>query len=284
MNALTYKQRVLLLDKKGGELSLRHQCDILDINRSSLYYKCVEPSTYDIALEKAVRCQHLKTPFYGHIKTTKALQKMGFDVGWKKVRSLRNQFGIKAIYCKPNLSKARREHTHYPYLLKGLEINRVNQVWSTDITYIKIKGKGWIYLVAVIDWYSRYILSFEVSITLENIFCISSLENALSIGSPQIFNVDQGCQFTSDDFLNVLKNNGISISMDSKGRALDNIRCERFWRSVKYEEVYLKEYETVEEARLAIQEYILFYNHERIHQSLNYFTPYEVYHGLKILN
>jgi putative transposase len=137
--------------------------------------------------------------------------------------------------------------------------------------------------VAVIDWYSRYILSFEVSITLENIFCISALENALSIGIPEIFNMDQGCQFTSDDFLNVLENMSVCISMDSKGRALDNIRCERFWRSVKYEEVYLREYETVEEARGAIKEYILFYNHERIHQSLDYFTPYEVYHGLKPL-
>jgi len=284
LNVLTYKEKVLLLDKEGGELSLRNQCDILEINRSSLYYKPVEPSTYDIELEKAVRYQHLKTPFYGHIKTSKALQRMGFEVGWKKVRLLRNQFGIKAIYSKPNLSKPRRENTRYPYLLKGLEINKVNQVWSTDITYIRIKGKGWVYLVAVIDWYSRYILSFEISITLENIFCISALENALLIGTAEIFNVDQDCQFTSDDFLNVLKGNGISISMDSKGRALDNIRCERFWRSVKYEEVYLKEYETVEEARQAIQEYILFYNHERIHQSLNYLTPYEVYYGLKALN
>lgn len=284
MNALPYKQRALLLDKEGGKLSLRQQCNILDINRSSLYYRPVEPSIYDIALEKAVRYQHLKTPFYGHIKTTKALQRMGFNVGWKKVRSLRNQFGIKAIYPKPNLSKPRREHIRYPYLLKGLEINRVNQVWSTDITYIRIKGKGWVYLVAVIDWYSRYILSFEISITLENIFCINSLENALAIATPEIFNVDQGSQFTSEDFINVLKNIGVRISMDSKGRALDNIRCERFWRSVKYEEVYLKEYNTVEEARRAIQEYILFYNLERIHQSLNYFTPYEVYYGLKVLN
>jgi putative transposase len=284
LNVLTYKQKVSLLDKEGGALSLRHQCDILGINRSSIYYKAVKSNIHDAALEKAVKYQHLKTPFYGHIKTSKALQKMGFEAGWKKVRSLRKQLGIKAIYPKPNFSKQREEHTHYPYLLKGLEINRVNQVWSTDITYIKIKGKGWIYLVAVIDWYSRYILSFEVSITLENIFCINALENALSIGMPKIFNMDQGCQFTSDDFLNVLKKMGVCISMDSKGRALDNIRCERFWRSVKYEEVYLREYGAVEEARGAIEGYILFYNHERIHQSLNYLTPYEVYHGLKELN
>jgi putative transposase len=156
-------------------------------------------------------------------------------------------------------------------------------VWSTDITYIKIKGKGWVYLVAVIDWYSRYILSFEISITLENIFCISSLENALAIATPEIFNIDQGSQFTSEEFLKVLKERGIRISMDSKGRALDNIRCERLWRSVNYEEVYLMEYETVEEARRAIEKYLLFYNNERIHQSLQYFTPYEVYHGLEVL-
>lgn len=183
------------MDKEGGEVSLRHQCALLDINRSSLYYNPVAPGAYAIALENAVRYQHLKTSFYGHIKTTKALQRMGFEVGWKKVRALRNQFGIKAIYPKPNLSNPRKEHSRYPYLLKGLEIKRVNQVWSTDITYIKIKGKGWVYLVAVIDWYSRYILSFEISITLENIFCISSLENALAIATPEIFNIDQGSQY-----------------------------------------------------------------------------------------
>ena len=226
---------------KESIFSLRQQCNILDINRSSLYYKPVQPSTYVIALEKAVRYQHLKTPFYGHVKTAKVLNRIGFDVGWKKVRSVRNRLGIKAIYPKPNLSKPRKEHVHYPYLLKGIDINRVNQVWSTDITYIKIRGKGWVYLVAVIDWYSRYILSFDISITLENTFCVGALQDALLIVTPEIFNTDQGSQFTSEEFLNVLKEAQVRISMDSKGRALDNIRCERFWRSVKYEEVYLKE-------------------------------------------
>ena len=269
---------------KDSIFSLRQQCNILDINRSSLYYKSVQPGTYDIALEKAVRYQHLKTPFYGHIKTVKVLKRMGFEIGWKKVRSIRNRLGIKAIYPKPNLSKPRKEHIRYPYLLKGLDINRANQVWSTDITYIRIKGKGWVYLVAVIDWYSRYILSFEISITLENAFCLRALQDALVIATPEIFNTDQGSQFTSEEFLDLLKDAGGRISMDSKGRALDNIRCERFWRSVKYEEVYLKEYETVEQAIYAIQEYIAFYNHERIHQSLEYFTPHEIYHGLQNLN
>lgn len=269
---------------KDGIFSLRQQCNILDINRSSLYYKPVQPTPYDIALENAVRYQHLKTPFYGHVKTAKVLNRLGFDVGWKKVRSIRNKLGIKAIYPKPNLSKPRKEDVRYPYLLKGIDINRANQVWSTDITYIKIKGKGWVYLVAVIDWYSRYILSFDISITLENTFCVSALQDALLIAIPEIFNTDQGSQFTSEEFLNLLKEAHVRISMDSKGRALDNIRCERFWRSVKYEEVYLKEYETVEQARQAIREYIAFYNHERIHQSLDHFTPYEIYHGLQTLN
>lgn len=284
MEAFTYKERVALLDREDSQYSMRHQCNILDINRSSLYYKPVEPSFYDIALEKALRYQHLKTPFYGHIKTAKVLQRMGFKVGWKRVRTLRKQLGISAIYPKPNLSKPRKEHPRYPYLLKGLDITRINQVWSTDITYIKIKGKGWVYLTAIIDWYSRYILTFEISITLENIFCIKALENALKLSTPEIFNIDQGSQFTSEEFLNCLRAQNIRISMDSKGRALDNIRCERFWRSLKYEDVYLKEYKTVKEAIQAIYEYILLYNQERIHQSLNYYTPYEIYYGLKTLH
>lgn len=283
MTAFTNKQRVELLDWEDSNFSIRNQCSILEINRSSLYYKPVKVSAFDIALENAIRYQHLKTPFYGHIKTREILKRMGFSVGWKKVRSIRNQLGIKAIYPKPNLSKPRKEHSRYPYLLKGLDITRINQVWSTDITYIRIKGKGWVYLTSIIDWYSRYILAYELSITLENIFCLTALDNALKISIPEIFNIDQGSQFTSEEFLNRLRELSIRISMDSKGRALDNIRCERFWRSVKYEEVYLKEYKTVEEAIQAIGEYILFYNHERIHQSLNYFTPYEIYNGLKIL-
>lgn len=282
LETLTYKQKITLLDMKDSIFSLRQQCTILDVNRSSLYYKSVQASTHDIALMQAVRYQYLKTPFYGHVKTAKALNRIGFDVGWKKVRSVRNKLGIKAIYPKPNLSKSRKEHVRYPYLLKGIDINRANQVWSTDITYIRIKGKGWVYLVAVIDWYSRYILSFDISITLENTFCVCALQDALLIATPEIFNTDQGSQFTSEEFLNLLKEAQIRISMDSIGRALDNIRCERFWRSVKYEEVYLKEYEIVEQARHGIQEYIAFYNHERIHQSLNYFTPHEIYYGLQI--
>jgi putative transposase len=234
-------------------------------------------------MEQAIGFQHQKTPFYGHMKTTQVLRRMGFEVGWKKVRSIRKYLGIRAIYPKPNLSKPRKQTNKYPYLLKGLDIVRVNHVWSTDITYIRIRGKGWIYLVAVLDWYSRYILSFEISVSLENSFCVEVLEHALKQNSPAIFNVDQGTQFTSEEFLDVLRRRSIAISMDGQGRALDNIRCERFWRSVKYEEVYLKEYETVADARQGIKEYIQFYNHERIHQSLNYYTPHEIFFGLKTL-
>lgn len=280
---MSYESKILLLDKTGAEFSLRQQCRILEINRSGIYYKPAPAGNYRIALEKAIRFQYIKTPCYGHIKTAKILERLGFEVGWKRVRLIRKELGLKTIYPKSNFSKPRKENARYPYLLKGLEIKENNQVWSTDITYINIKGKGWVYLTAIIDWYSRYILSFEISITLENIFCIKALEEALGVGTPDIFNTDQGSQFTSEEFLNVLRDGNIRISMDSKGRALDNIRCERFWRSVKYEEVYLKEYTTVDEAQKGIKEYISFYNHERIHQSLDYFTPHEIYYGLKSL-
>jgi len=283
LEPLTYKQKSDLVNPTDAEFSVRRQCEILDLNRSSLYYKKADPGPYAIALEDAVRYQHLKTPFYGHIKTTEQLKRMGFSVGWKRVRNLRKNLGIQAIYPKPNLSKPRKKDQRYPYLLKGLDIERVDQVWSTDITYIRIPNKGWLYLTAIIDWYSRYIVSYDFSISLENDFCIDALNSALKVTKPEIMNTDQGSQYTADSFLDILRRHEIKISMDSKGRALDNIRCERFWRSVKYEEVFLKEYVSVPEARKAISQYIRFYNHERIHQSLNYFTPYEVYHGIEII-
>jgi putative transposase len=209
---------------------------------------------------------------------------MGFIVNIKRVRRIRNKLKLYTIYPKPNLSKAKKEHKKYPYLLKDLKIERVNQVWSTDITYIKVKNKGWIYLVAIIDWYSRYIISHEISITMEVDFCINALNKALKIATPDIFNTDQGSQFTSHNFLEILEEREIKISMDSKGRALDNIRCERFWRSLKYEEVFLTEYNFVKDAKVSIRNYIPFYNNERIHQSLNYYTPYEIHNGKENLN
>jgi len=200
------------------------------------------------------------------------------------VRRLRKQFKIKALYPKPDLSKANKEHKKYPYLLEDISINRPNQVWSTDITFIRIKGKGWVYLVAIIDYYSRYIVAHEVSITLEVEFCISALQEALLEKKPEIFNSDQGSQFTSLEFTGVLSDQDIKISMTGKGRCLDNVLIERFWRSLKYEEVFLAEYLTVQEAKKKIAEYINFYNHERIHQSLDYYTPHEIYYGIEKLS
>jgi putative transposase len=189
--------------------------------------------------------------------------------------------GIEAIYPKPRLSVADKEHEKYPYLLSGLAINRPNQVWSADITYIRMR-RGFIYLMAVIDWYSRYVLAWETSNTLDTTFCLRALEAAMQQGQPEIFNTDQGCQFTSKDFTGALKSRKIRISMDGRGRALDNVFIERLWRSVKYEEVYLKDYVEVVDAVTGIDAYLGFYNHERPHQSLGYKTPWQVHHGLAV--
>lgn len=216
-------------------------------------------------------------PFYGTRKITEHLKVEGQAVNRKRVSRLMRLMGIEAIYQKPRTTKATPEHRKYPYLLRGLKIARPNQVWATDITYIRLR-QGFIYLVAVMDWFSRYVLSWRLSNTLENSFCIEALQDALqSAGPPDIFNSDQGSQFTSTDFTDCLKAVGVSISMDGRGRAVDNIFVERLWRSVKYEEVYLKDYQTVGEAASNLGEYFSFYDNVRLHQSLEYRTPAAVY-------
>lgn len=220
--------------------------------------------------------EYTRHPFYGTRRLTAWLKRKGHEVNIKRVRRLMRDMGIEAIYQKPNLSKAFPEHKKYPYLLKNIVIDHPDQVWSSDITYIRMKH-GFIYLTAVMDWFSRYVLSFEVSTTLDTCFCIEALEKALNISNPEIFNTDQGSQFTSEAFTGCLKSNGITISMDGKGRAFDNIFVERLWRSVKYEEVYLNDYETVKNAIVGLFRYFEFYNKERVHQALEYQTPYEVY-------
>jgi putative transposase len=279
LEQFSYEQKLAFVDRNDLELSVRKQCEILGVNRSTLYYEPKEKNPNNIEIKDAIRLAYVKYPFYGHRRVAKLLKRMGFGINSKKVRRLRKELSLRTIYPKPNLSKPKKEHKKYPYLLNGLDIARPNQVWSTDITYIRIKGKGWIYVVAVIDWFSRYILSFEISVSLDIDFCLAALRDALKMGNPEIFNSDQGSQFTSDEFIGILEKQSIRISMDSKGRALDNIRMERFWRSLKYEEVFLKEYETVKEAVAAISAYVAFYNEERIHQSLNYYTPHEIYFG-----
>ncbi len=222
--------------------------------------------------------QYIETPFYGIDKMTAWLRRQGHCVNPKRVRRLMRQMGLKAVYPrrKRGLSIPDKHHKVYPYLLSGVRIIRPDQVWSTDITYIRLY-RGWLYLAAVMDWFSRYVLSWEVSITLEPEFCVSALKEALGLGKPDIFNTDQGSQFTSTDFTKVLLGAGVQISMDGKGRVFDNIFIERLWRTVKVEEVYMRDYQTVAEARYYLGRYFEFYNNERLHQALGYQTPAEVY-------
>lgn len=220
--------------------------------------------------------QYTRYPFYGVLRMTAWLRGQGYEVTPKRVRRLLRQMGLMAIYQKPRLSQAGAGAQHYPYLLRGLRIDRADKVWSTDITYIRLR-QGFIYLVAIIDWYSRYVLSWEVAVTLDSSFCLTALERALTMGQPEIFNSDQGAQFTSLAFTRKLMMKEIRISMDGRGRALDNIFMERLWRSVKYEEVYLKDYRNVKEAIEGLRSYFEFYNRERLHQSLDYQTPESVY-------
>jgi len=227
----------------------------------------------------AIDVIYTKRPFYGVRKITKQLQKDGEIVNHKRIHRLMRILGIEAIYPKPNLSKNNFDHPVYPYLLKNRIIAAPNQVWGVDITYIRLQ-KDWLYLVAIIDWHSRYILSWELSDTMSVGFCCEALKKALLVGLPEIHNSDQGVQFTAEEYLSILKHYPtIGISMDHKGRCFDNIFTERLWRTVKYEEVYLKSYESPREARQSLQNYLHFYNNERLHQSLNYKTPSEIYFG-----
>jgi putative transposase len=222
--------------------------------------------------------EYTRHPFYGTRRMMHYLRNLGHLVNRKRVRRLYQLMRLEAIYPKRNLSKANIAHKKYPYLLRGIEINRRNQVWSTDITYIRLKH-GFVYLIAIIDWYSRFVIDWQLSTTLESDYCVEILKRALKTGKCDIFNTDQGSQFTCDDFTKVLLEHKIQISMDGKGRALDNIFVERLWRSVKYEIVFPSQWEAVQDARIGLKEYFKFYNHERLHQSLNYKTPWSVYHG-----
>lgn len=226
---------------------------------------------------KLIDQQYLKTPFYGYRRMTVYLKGLGFDVNFKRVLRLMRLIGLQAIYPKKNLSKGDHAHKIYPYLLRNYSIQRPNQVWATDITYIPLSG-GFVYLVAIIDWYSRYVLSWEVSNTMDTSFCLVALEEAFKKGKPEIFNSDQGSQFTSNEFTSRIEKAEVKVSMDGKGRVFDNIFIERLWRSVKYEEVYIKDYLSVKEAVKGLQQYFYFYNNERPHQSLKYKTPESIHY------
>jgi putative transposase len=275
---MSRSQRLAMMDREHPELSLVRQCSLLGVSRSSLYYQPVPDSAEDLELMALMDRQYLKTPFYGSRKMTAWLRSQGYQVNRKRVRRLMRAMGLQAIYRRPNTSKPAPDHQVYPYLLKGLEINRVNQVWTADITYIPM-ARGFLYLVAIMDWHSRYVLAWRLSNTLEVDFCMEALAEALSKGRPEVFNTDQGSQFTSEAFTGILLEQGIQISMDGKGRYTDNIFVERLWRSIKYEEVYLKAYGNGTEARAGIGAYLDFYNQERPHQALGYRTPGEVFEG-----
>lgn len=265
-----------LVEPENSNVSITRQCDILGLCRSSYYYKPAAESPLNLELMRIIDEQYIRTPFYGVPRMTHLLCNMGYSIGHKRIERLMRKMGIQAIYPKKNLSKANADHKKFPYLLKGLDINRPDQVWATDITYIRMKS-GFMYLVAIMDWYSRYVISWRLSNSLNTSFCIEALEEALSKRKPEIFNSDQGSQFTSNDFVSVLQNRNIKISMDGRGRAMDNIMIERLWRSVKYEEVYLKDYQFVKDVFRGISWYFKFYNNERIHQSLGYQPPATLY-------
>ena len=222
--------------------------------------------------------QYLRTPFYGVDKITEWLRRQGHAINPKRIRRLMRQMGLEAIYPRPKcgLSAANKEHKIYPYLLSNVAVIRPDQVWAADITYIRIYH-GWLYLTVIMDWFSRYVIEWELSVTLEPDFCVAALERALGQGKPEIFNTDQGSQFTSAGFITPLKTAEVKISMDGKGRAFDNIFVERLWRTVKVEEVYLRDYQTVAEGTLSLERYFAFYNHQRLHQALGYRTPAQVY-------
>jgi putative transposase len=265
-----------LVDRNHAELSIRRQCELLGVNRSSLFYKPMGESEENLQLMRLLDEQYTRTPFYGSRKMTEWLGTQGYKVNRKRISRLMEVMGIEAVYPKPKLSQPGEGHKIYPYLLRGVTVDRPDQVWSTDITYIRM-GQGFVYLVAVMDWYSRYVLSWSLSLTMEIDFCIEALRSALRRGRPEIFNSDQGSQFTSEKFTDELAVKDIAISMDGRGRCMDNIFIERLWRSLKYEEVYLKDYESVKEARTGIDRYLRFYNQERLHQSLDYRTPVAIY-------
>ena len=266
-----------MIDKNSKEISIIAQCSLMGLNRSSYYHATKIKEHDEKLIDEIVKIQE-EIPTYGHRRVTKELQNRGFNVGKKSVKKLRAMLGLKTIYTAPKTTQRNYAHKVYPYLLRELEINKVNQVWSTDITYIPTP-KGFIYLTAVIDWYSKKILSYRVSNSMDKSFCIEVLNEALSLyPKPEIFNTDQGSQYTSIEFTNILKKHQIKISMDGKGRATDNIAIERFWRTIKYEELYINEYKDVKEIKTAITEFMEFYNKRRLHSTLGYQTPDKFYY------
>lgn len=271
-----------MIEPDNERISISRQAELLNLPRSS-YYRWAggsqgqDEAAENLELMRLIDEEYTRHPFYGTRKMRDYLRRLGYPVNRKRIQRLMRLMGLRSVAPTPNTSKPASQHKVYPYMLRGMTINRSNQVWCTDLTYIRLKG-GFVYLVAIMDWHSRKVLSWEVSPSMDDSFCVSALERALRLyPAPEIFNSDQGSQFTSKDFTGVLKDAGVTISMDGKGRCMDNIFIERLWRSVKYEEVYLKDYESVDELRESLAKYFHFYNHERPHQTFGEATPMEVY-------
>ncbi|MEL7225188.1 MAG: IS3 family transposase [Cyanobacteria bacterium J06576_12] len=278
LSGLGLGERKAMVDATHDQLSIVRQCQLLRVNRSTLYYRPAKPSAANLTLLKLIDQQYLKTPFYGNRRMREYLREQGYQVNRKRVQRLMHQLGLQAIYPKPKLSKRHPDHTVYPYLLRGVEIVRVNQVWSTDITYLPVL-KGHFYLVAIMDWFSRKVLSWQVSNTMDVQLCMAALNRALEqYPKPEIFNSDQGAQFTANAFTQRLKQSDILISMDGRGRCHDNIFIERLWRSVKWELIYIKAFDDGTHLMKEVKNWFNFYNQIRPHQSLNYRTPDEIYY------
>jgi putative transposase len=275
---MAVEQKRALIEPTHPQLSIRRQCALLGLARSTFYDQPLRERAESLQLMRWLDEPYTVTPFYGIRRMTAWLRQRGYAVNPKRVGRLMRQMGLEAIYPKPRLSQPAAGHTIYPYLLHGVTVDRVNQVWSADITYIRLQA-GFVYLVAVMDWFSRYVLSWTISITMDVACCVEALDQALGQGHPEMFNTDQGVQFTSQAFTARLKKGGIRISMDGRGRALDHVFVERLWRTVKSEEVYLRDYETVWEARQGLAHYFTFDNEERLHQALGYRPPAAVYRG-----
>jgi putative transposase len=270
------ERRRAMVDRKDASVSIKRQCWLLGISRSGLYYHPAGVSDEDLAIMKLIDRQYLSTPFYGARRMAVWLRKEGHLANRKRIRRLMRVMGLSAIYRRPRTSKPVAGHKIHSYLLRGLEIRQPNQVWAADITYIPM-ARGFLYLVVIMDWYSRYVLSWRLSNTLDANFCLDALQEALHKGRPDILNTDQGAQFTGEGFAGLLESHGVKVSMDGKGSYNDNLFIERLWRTVKYEEVYLKAYRDGREARTGIGEYFRFYNTQRPHQALGYRTPAEVH-------
>jgi len=272
----------MLIDPHHAQLSIRRQCALIGLNRASYYRQPASESLFNLELMQLIDQEYTRAPFYGYRKMTVRLnQRPGLAVNHKRVARLMRTMGLQAIFPGPRTSFPDRQHQKYPYLLRKLKIQRPNQVWAADITYVPMP-RGFMYLVAVMDWYSRFVLAWQLSNTLDGLFCLAALRIALQRGRPEIFNTDQGVQFTARDFTQALENAAIRISMDGRGRVFDNIFVERLWRTVKYEDIYLREYATVADLLAGLEAYFELYNHERPHQSLGYQTPAAVHAAVAV--